>query len=186
MKLNTYIVCIIFAVLSGYAADFDLGDHGTLSLTVPADWSINGKAVDRPDGTPIGYAFAIKPRNEADAKCLLTIAYVTNGVPNKEALKKEVLRVCEEFASQSVEKKAILKEFAPETGYGAYCLFTDASLVGKTPPPGDYKIMGSGLVQPGKDMTGVVTLFTNDAESKEFKAMVSIINSLKVKPKAAK
>jgi len=186
MKIHAYIVTIILAIVSSYGAEFDLGTHGTLSVTVPDDWSINGKAANKADGTPIGYSFAIKPRSNANAKCLLTIAYITNGVPNKQALQKEVLRVCEEFVSESVEKKQNLKEFALKTGCGAYCLFTDASLVGKTPPPGDYKVMGSGIVQPGKDMTGVVTLFTNDADSKEFKAMLSIINSLKVKPNDAK
>jgi len=186
MKLTACIACFIFAVISGHGAEFDLGTHGTLSINVPDDWKINGKEANRPDGTPIGYAFAIKPRNDADAKCLLTIAYTTNGVPNSEAIQKAVLRECEEFVSESVEKRENLKQFSLETGFGAYCLFTDASLVGKTPSPGDYKVMGSGIVQPGKDMTGVVTLFANDGDSKEFKAMVSIINSLKVKSKDAK
>jgi len=71
---------------------------------------------------------------------LLTFAYTTNGAPNKEVIRKEVLRTCEEFVSESVEKKKNLRDFSLEKGYGAYCLFTDASLVGKKAKPGDYKI----------------------------------------------
>lgn len=186
MKINVYICCIILSVLASHGAEFDLGTHGTLSVTIPDDWSANGKAVDRPDGTPIGYAFAFKPRNNANAKCLLTFAYATNGAPNKEVIRKEVLRICEEFVEQSVEKKKNLREFSLEKGYGAYCLFTDSSLVGKNVKPGNYKVMGSGQVQPGDNMLGVVSLFADEADGKEIKAMVTIINSLKVKPKDAK
>jgi hypothetical protein len=186
MKIAVYICCLVLSVLASHGAEFDLGTHGKLSITVPDDWRVNGKAIDRPGGTPLGYAFAIKPRGDANAKCLLTFAYATNGAPNKEIIRKEVLRVCEDFVSESVEKKANLKDFSLEKGYGAYCLFTDASLVGKQAKPGDYKVMGSGQVQPADNMLGVVSLFADEADSKEFKAMVKIINSLKVKPGDAK
>ncbi len=99
MKIKIYICCIILSVLSSRGSEFDLGTHGTISITVPDDWSVDGKAVDRPGGTPIGYTFAIKPRSDANAKCLSAFAYATNGVPNKEVIRKEVnLRVCEEVA----------------------------------------------------------------------------------------
>jgi hypothetical protein len=183
MKIYISICCIILTALASQAAEFDLGAHGTLSVTVPDDWDVQGKAANRPDGTPIGYAFAIKPRSDANAKCLLTLAYTTNGVPNKEFIRKEVLRTCEAFVSESVEKKKNLKDFSLEKGYGAYCLFTDASLVGKKTKPGDYKVMGSGLVQPADNMLAVVSLFADEADGIEFKAMIKIINSLKVKPR---
>ena len=173
-------------VLGCRAAEFDLGTRGTLSVGIPDDWRINGKEAKRPDGTEIGYVFAIKPRGEANAKCLLTLAYTTNGAPNKESIRKEVLRATEMFVAESVEKKQNLKDFSMGTGFGAYCLFTDASLVGKKAKPDDYKVMGSGQVQPGDNMVGVVSLFADDAEGSEMKTMLKIINSLKVTPKAAK
>jgi len=117
---------------------------------------------------------------------LLTFAYTTNGAPNKEVIRKEVLRTCEEFVSESVEKKKNLRDSSLEKGYGAYCLFTDASLVGKKAKPGDYKVMGSGVVQPADNMLGVVSLFADEADGEELKAMIKIIDSLKVKPKDAK
>ena len=73
-----------------------------------------------------------------------------------------------------------------EQGYGAYCLFTDASLVGKKAKPGDYKVMGSGVVQPADNMLGVVSLFADEADGEELKAMIKIIDSLKMKLKVAK
>lgn len=74
------------------------------------------------------------------------------GVPDKEVIRKEVLRICEQFVSGSVEKKTNMKDSSLETSDGAYCLFTNASWVGKKPKPGDYKVMGSGEVQPGDNM----------------------------------
>jgi len=186
MKIHVYVCCIIFFALASQAAEFDLGTHGTLSVAVPDDWSINAKAVNSPDGNPIGYAFAIKPRSDANAKCLLTFAYTTNGAPDKEVIRKEVLRICEDFVLESVEKKKNLKDFSLETGFGAYCLFTDASLVGKKVKPGEYKVMASGQVQPVDNVVGVVSLFADDADGAEFKAMTKIINSLNVKPRRAK
>lgn len=186
MKIHAYILCAVISAFSVEAAEFDLGTHGTLSVTVPDNWSINGKAANRPDGTPIGYAFAIKPRTAANAKCLLTLAYTTNGAPNKEGIRKEVLRITEQFASQSVEKKQNLKDFSLEKGYGCYCLFTDASLVGKKPAPGDYKVMGSGQVQPADNLVGVVSLFADQADGEDMQTMLKIINSLKVKLSSAK
>jgi len=185
MKILTHIFCIVFSISACQGSEFDLGTHGKLSVTVPDNWSINGKAVNGRDGAPIGYAFAIKPRSDANAKCLLTFAYTTNGAPDKEVIRKEVLRICEQFVSESVEKKKNLKDFSLEKGHGAYCLFTDASLVGKKPKPGDYKVMGSGEVQPADNMLGVVSLFADNADGPELKAMIKIIDSLKVKPKDA-
>ncbi|EEF62535.1 hypothetical protein [Pedosphaera parvula] len=186
MKIHIYICCIVLFVLASYGAEFDLGTHGTLSITAPEDWTIKGRAVNDHGGTPIGYAFAIKPRSDVNAKCLLTFAYITNGVPNRETIRKDVLRVTTQLVSESVEKKQNLKDFSLQTGYGAYCLFTDASLVGKPAKPGDYKVMGSGQVQPGDNMLGVVSLFADEADGKDFQAMLKIINSLKVKPANAK
>jgi hypothetical protein len=186
MKIHAYIVCILLSVLSSGAAEFDLGTHGTLSVSVPEDWSINGKAVDRPDGSPLGYVFAIKPRSDANAKCLLTFAYTTNGAPNRETVRKEVLRITRQLVSKSVEKKQNLKDFSLEPGFGSYCLFTDATLVGKKAKPGDYKVLASGEVQPADNMVGVVSLFADEADGPEMEAMFKMINSLKVTPKDAR
>jgi hypothetical protein len=186
MRINFAICCIMVSILASHGAEFDLGTRGQLSVVVPDGWEVNGKTVDRPNGTSIGYTFVIRPHNEVNAKCLLSIAYLTNGIPNKEIIRQDVLRICEEFVEHSVEKKKNLKEFSLEKGYGAYCVFTDALLVGKIAPLGNYKVMGSGEVQPADNMRGVVTIFADDADGKEFNTMVNVINSLTVKPKETK
>ena len=145
-----------------------------------------GRTFDKPGGKAAGYTLSFKSADGANAKCLLTFLYVTSRPLDQAVIRAEVLRNCEQFVSESVEKKKNLKDFSLERGYGAYCVFTDASLVGKKAKPGQYKVMGSGQLQPSEDMVGVVSLFADDAESEEFTAMVSIINSLKVTPKDEK
>jgi hypothetical protein len=111
MKIHVYICCILLFVLTCHGAEFDMGTHGILSITAPDNWNINGKAVSRDDGTPIGYTFAIKPRSDAHAKCLLTFAYLTNGAPDKEVIRKEVLRITKQLVRESVEKKTEPERF---------------------------------------------------------------------------
>jgi hypothetical protein len=176
----TSIGLVILSALACYGAEFDLGTHGVLSVAVPDGWT----ATVEPPGKG-GYALSFKPNGDANVKCLLTFLYTANRTPDKAVIRADVLRICEQFVSQSVEKKAELKDFSLEKGFGAYCVFTDASLVGKKVKPGDYKVMGSGQIQPSEDMLGVVSLFADDAAGKEFKAMVNIINSLKVTPRDA-
>src|SRR6266513_2057621 len=100
MKTKVYSCCLILSALASHGADFDLGNHGTLSVTVPGDWSASGKAANRPDGTPI-YNLAFNPRSETNAKCLLTFAYFTNSVPDRERIRKEVLRITKRFVPDS-------------------------------------------------------------------------------------
>ncbi len=173
-----YLLAGLFAA---HGADFKLGKRGTLSITVPENWSAEEHVVNRPDGKPLGYTFDFKPRGNANAKCLLTFACVTNGAPNKEVIDTEVLRICEEFVDGSIEKKKNLRQFTLKEGYGSYCVFTDASLVGKQSKPDDFKVLGAGQVQPGKDLIGVVSFYADETNSEEFKAMIKMINSLKWK-----
>ena len=75
-----------------------------------------------------------------------------------------------------------LKDFSLAQGFGSYCVFTDASLVGKQPQKDNFKVMGSGIVELADEVGGVVTFFANEIDGKEFKAMLQAINSLKLKP----
>ena len=186
MNTKTVLCFVILCTLGGRGAEFDLGIHGVLSVAVPAGWTVNGQPVARPNGTSIGYTFSFKPSGNANAKCLLSFIYVTNRPPDQATIRKDVLRISEKYVSVSVEKRILLRDFSLENGYGVYCVFTDASLVGKKIKAGEFKVMGSGEVQPSKDMLGAVSLFADDADGEDFKTMVKIINSLKVKPNATK
>ena len=183
MKILLILGLVLALSILCSADDVDLGERGVLSFTVPDGWTVNSNPANRPDGSPVGFALVFKPRSETNAKCLLSFAYVKSTKLDKERIRQEVLRITEAVVPQSVEKKANLKSFALKQGYGAYCIFTDASLVGKPSKKDDYKVMGSGQVQLNEEVVGVVSIFADYAEGPEFKSMLGIINSLELKPK---
>ena len=185
MKTIPTLGLIIALSLVGHAAEIDLGTRGILSFAVPDTWTVNSNPAKSADGSAVGFAFVFKPRNQANAKCLLTLAYIKKTKLDKERIRQELLRATTGFVAQSVEQKANLRDFAIKQGYGAYCTFTDASLVGKEPKIDDYKVMGSGQIQLSDEVIGVVSIFADAADGPEFKSMLAIINSLDLKPTAA-
>ena len=185
VKLVLMLWMLVPVAMSIRAADFDLGTHGVLSITAPENWIVKGQPAARPDGTPIGYTMAIKPPGDVNAKCLLTFAYGDGSKPALTRVRNKVLDVCEEFVANSVEKKKTLKDFPLKAGFGAYCVFTDAAMVGKKPEIGEYKIMGSGVIELNGDLHGAVSIFADEVDGKEFRAMIEAISSLTLKAKPA-
>ena len=186
MKIFSLVVFVLFCSLTAYPAEYDLGIHGILTLTPPEGWTAKGVPAIQSNGTSIGYAFAIKPDGDANAKCLLTIAYAGKGKPDPARIQQDVRQANEQFVEGSVEKRMNIQDFALKQGYGSYCTLTDASLVGKKPKQGEYKVMASGIVQLSDVVVGVVSIFADDAGSPEFRSMLQAINSLKLELKNSK
>jgi hypothetical protein len=69
------------------------------------------------------------------------------------------------------------------SAYGAYCFFTDASLVGAPPKKGDFKCVASGIVRFNDEVSAGVTLLTDDEKGGDFAAMVAAVSSAKVTPR---
>ncbi len=80
-----------------------------------------------------------------------------------------------QYVASSVEKAMEFVELEPKTGAGTYCVFKDASLVGKTTlPPGEYLHLTTGVkTWPG--VAAVFTLFSNDTQSKEYQAALKML-----------
>jgi hypothetical protein len=182
MRTTTLLWLLPLTALHCRADEFRLAKHGVLSVDVPHGWTVKSQPTQGPDGSEIGHAFSFQPDDARNAKCLLTFMYVEK-TPDKAELRKNVLNMSERFVSGSVEKKQTVHEFSLKSGYGAYCVFTGASLVGKPMRPGDYKVMGAGQVQPGDRVLGVTSLFADEKGGKDFQAMLQIISSLKLSPK---
>ena len=66
LRILLFFTCAAFA----RGATFDLGVHGTLSVTVPETWIARGRDLG-------GKAFDLtfQPRSEANAQCKLTLIY---------------------------------------------------------------------------------------------------------------
>ncbi|MBM2841981.1 MAG: hypothetical protein HW412_2509 [Bacteroidetes bacterium] len=177
MKITLRILLFLACAAFARGATFELGVHGTLSVTVPETWVARGRDLG-------GKAFDLtfQPKSDANAQCKLTLIYPDKPMAiDKERIKKDIQGAAQKFVAGSVEKKAVLKEFKLKRGYGAYCSFTDESLVGKPPIRGNYKTMTSGFVGLSEDVTGAVTLLSDSFASQEFKTMLSIVESLEIR-----
>jgi hypothetical protein len=88
-----------------------------------------------------------------------------------------VAELCQPYAEGSVEKSYDFKALEPRTGSGTYCVFTDASLVGKFPfPPGEFLNITNGVKSwPGCFM--VFTLLSNDTTSKEYQTALKLLKT---------
>jgi hypothetical protein len=186
MKALFWAGVVMAMVWSGRAADFDLGAHGTLSMTIPQEWHADGHEVLGFNGRAmevVGYSVTLKAPN-GNAKGVLSFSYATNGAPNRAAVREGTLAISGEFIDGSLEKKQILTDLSLEKGYGSYCRFTDASLAGKDVPAGDFRVIAVGEAQPADNILATIGLFANEADGAEFKAMVKMVSSLKLRPKA--
>ena len=93
--------------------------------------------------------------------------------------------ICQQYAEGSVEKSYDFKPLAPRHGAGTYCAFTDASLVGREPPKGEFRNVTTGVkAWPGWAL--VFTILSNDTDSKEYLTALRLLqDSFEEKPAAA-
>ena len=81
----------------------------------------------------------------------------------------------QEYVGPSVEKAMQFEELDPKEGAGTYCMFTDASLVGKSKlPPGEFQNSTTGM----KAWPGVVAVFTvmsNGTTTREYQAVLAML-----------
>jgi hypothetical protein len=158
------------------AETLDLGPHGRFSVTAPKDWTYS---VQRMEDT--GFAITLTAPGDANATCVLTIVYAEDPGPlSKEKVQSEVLAACDQFAAESVEKAKVLREFNVPGAYGVYCLFTDASRVGKPVEHGSYKAVALGEVHLSDDVSMSASMLFDDEKGPEFKAMLAAISSAAV------
>ena len=89
----------------------------------------------------------------------------------------------QEYLAGSSEKVMEFEELDPRQGAGTYCVFTDASLVGRSKvPPGEYLNSTTGVkAWPG--VLAVFTLLSNGTQTKEYESVMTMLReSVQEKP----
>jgi hypothetical protein len=173
VKRSLALAALMALPLLADAETLDLGPHGKFSVTAPKDWTYS---VQKMEDT--GYAITLTAPGEANATCVLTLVYAEDPGPlSKEKVQSDVLAACDQFAAESVEKAKVLREFAVPGAYGVYCLFTDASRVGKPVERGAFKAVALGEIHLTDDVTMSASMLFDDEKGPEFKAMLGAISS---------
>jgi hypothetical protein len=100
--------------------------------------------------------------------------------PEGEALrsrgrKEKMVELFNSYVESSVEKAMRFEELEPRRGAGTYCVFTDASLVGKTElPPNEFRHLTVGIKAWSGVMT-IVRLFSQETNSAEHQALLKVL-----------
>jgi hypothetical protein len=170
MKRLALLLALALSPCLARAETVDLGPKGVVSLTLPSGWTMSSKAEE---GS--GVAITLSPPGEINAAGLLNVTIVPTPEPlTKEKVKEQTLAISEQFVSASVEKKKELRA----AGYGSYCVFTDASMVGQPPKKDAFKVIGVGVVGLRDDVFVAVGMSADDEKSPEFAALVATVSSL--------
>jgi hypothetical protein len=176
MKRLIPLLALLHLPASATAATADLGPHGTLSITIPKDWTI---ASQKEEDT--GLVLVISPPADVNAKLVINVVFPLDRQPlSKEAVQEETNAAGDQYVDASVEKKKVLREFKLSSGYGAYCVFTDASMVGKPKEKDSFKMVGTGIIWFNEDVKAGVTMVADDENGPDFAALLAAVSSATV------
>jgi hypothetical protein len=180
MKRIIPVVALLFLPLASFAETVDLGLHGTLTMAVPKGWTVTTQKEE-----DSGFAITLSPTGPENAKCLMNIAYVPDPKPvAKEEIDEKVLSVSDQFVDASVEKQKVLRPFTLTNGaFGSYCVFTDASLVGKPAKHDEFKVIGIGIIRFRDDLMAAVSIAADDEKGPDFAAMLAAVSGATVSRK---
>lgn len=176
MKRLLSLGALVLAPLLARSETLDLVAHGTFSINVPSGWTFSAQKMEEN-----GYAVTLSAPAGANAKCVVSLIYVPNPEAfTKERIQDEVLVAADQYVDASVEKRKVLRDFSVPDAIGYYCVFTDASLVGKPAEHDNFKVVGVGEIRFSQDLTSAVSLLADDENGPEFKAMLAAISSIKI------
>ncbi len=174
MKRLLPLLALLLLPTVAPAETIDLGTHGSLAIAVPKGWTLSTQKEE-----DSGVAVTLAPPAGVNAKLLLNIAFVPEPKPvSKEEVQEKVLSVCDQFVDASVERKKTLRDFAlTSPAFGSYCIFTDASLVGKASKPDEFKVIGVGIIRYSDDVMAAVSIAGDDETGPDFAAMTAAVSS---------
>jgi hypothetical protein len=179
MKLALVLLALLPLPLAAPAETLDLGPRGKFTITPPKGWT---SSVTKNEDA--GFTVLLTPPPEVNARCVVNVILVPKDEPmSKDDIKDKVLSIADRFAAESVEKKAVLRDFALPSGYGCYCLFTDASLVDKAPAKDDFKVVVVGMIRYNDGLSAAVSLLSDDAGGPDYAAMMKAVTTAGVSTK---
>ena len=177
MKMFPVLLLLTTASLFAQSQKIDLGPHGRINLYIDDAWKID--VADFGDRRIV----TVSPKGDANASCSLTITFPEQDrLDSKKRLSLRVEINGEAFAGQSVEGKAIAKEFSLQTGFGYYCNFTDPELVGKPPEKGNFKTISAGLIHLAPDVLVEVAISADGFNSEPYQQLLGMIEGMEFAP----
>ncbi|MBI5767027.1 MAG: hypothetical protein HZA93_04480 [Verrucomicrobia bacterium] len=177
MKRFLALFLLAAASLLAQSETISLGSRGKLTIYLSDKW--------RFDVSDFGdrQIVTIKPKDETNADCTLTVTYPeVDRFDTKARLKQRVEIDGVKFEERSVEGKARAKEFALQTGYGFRCDFTDPDLIGRPPKKGDFKTISVGLIRLNAEILIEVGISADGFNSAPYNELLGAIEGMEFTP----
>jgi uncharacterized protein YbdZ (MbtH family) len=172
---TAFVLVIGFAPTAVHGEAFDWPGYGTVSVAVPAGWSV------RPQSTNKERFYLIaKPQAAPVASAQFSLIISPPEQPLRvEQVKGRLEDMTRQSLDQSVEKAFDPKPLTLSRGSGWVVQLTDASLLGKPAEPGKYKVMRSALALLDDQVTLVATILFDDPSLPEVGTAMSLLSSLR-------
>jgi hypothetical protein len=172
MKRFTFLAALLLTAAIARSETFDVGVRGTYTLTPPKDWTVSSQAEE-----DSGLALTLTAPASVNASGIVNLTFVPKDEPvSKEQVKEAVIALGDKFVDQSVEKKKIVQEFSVGQGYGYYCVFTDASLVGQPPKKDSFKVVAVGIIRVNDDLLATIGLSCDDEKGPDLAALLACLS----------
>jgi hypothetical protein len=156
----------------------DLGSRGRLTFYLLGDWEVTTTSIAN------NLTVTISPTKEQiNASCTLGISFpTTDRYDTKSRLKLRVEADGLPYVEQSVEGRAVAKEFMLSSGYGYYCSFTDPELRGKPPQKGNYKVISVGKIRFAPDVLIDVGISADAFNGEPYQQLRGAIEGMEFSP----
>jgi hypothetical protein len=177
MKTFALFLCTALSLFA-QVETLDFGSRGKLTIYLPGEWKVGTTDMA---GT---YTATLTPKKESvNASCTIAVTFPDEDrFDTKNRLKLRVEADAYPLAEQSVEGKAIAKEFNLTTGYGFYCSFTDPDLRGKPSQPGNYKVMSVGKIRLTPNVLVDVQFMADGFRDEAYQQLLGAIEGMEFKP----
>jgi hypothetical protein len=172
MKRLTILGLLALLPLCAGAATVDLGSHGSLAIDVPSGWTLSTEKQES------GVSLTLTPPGDLNARCIVGVAFVDPAQSiTRDKLQEQVLNLGDQFVDASVERKKVLRELNPKGSFGYYCVFTDASMVGRPAKKDEFRVLAVGAVRLGDSIAAAVSIAADDEKGADFQAMLAAVTS---------
>lgn len=156
----------------------ELGSHGKITFYLLGDWKC--------EQTNIGNnpTLIIKPaKYQVNAQATISVTFPERDrFDRKDKLKLQVEAESRSVAEQSVEGKAVAREFMLATGYGYYVNITDPELRGKPPEKDNFKNASFGKIRLAPDILIDVTIMADGFSSEPYQQLLGALEGMEFSP----
>jgi len=174
------VLVLAGSVVGGRAEVFALREYGRLELFPVGEWKFASEDVGE-------LKIAIAPKQKGiNAVAMLTVAAGgPDEYPTEAKLARQLTGVAQRMAEggEFAERKAPLKPFYRQQGFGYYFMFTDAKLVGKPSVPGDYKKVCLGMIRLSPNVMVRLQILSDGEETEAFQQLLGMVEGMELHAK---